>query len=228
MARETSQQAARVSSADRVVHYIGDGIRAGRFVPGQRLVEADLSNSTGLSRGPIREALKRLSGEGVVTITLHRGAYIRFLQRSEAEKLVDVLEVLLGLAARLAARRIRLNENKRHLRDAYEHLNASRLDNDAMSYESERRHFYDTVIEIGGNEQIARVLPGTQRHLLRMQLRTFWSAKENETHNNDFLNVMSSISTGIPAKAERAMKAHIRRYRIGISKLPAAAFPVPP
>ena len=49
-----------VSSTDRVVNHITEGVLAGRYVPGQRLVEADLTRTLRVSRGPVREAFRRL------------------------------------------------------------------------------------------------------------------------------------------------------------------------
>src|ERR1700722_14737920 len=120
--RKRAANAGRVSSPDRVVEAITDGIRAGRFVPGQRLLEADLTHDLSVSRGPVREALKRLAAEGIVTLTRHRGAYIRALQREEAKKILLVLEVLTGLAASLAAHEINAPGNRQRMRDALEHL----------------------------------------------------------------------------------------------------------
>ena len=66
----------RSSSPDNVANYVLEGIKSGRFVPGQRLIEADLSENLYTSRGPIREAFKRLAAEGVLTLVPHRGAYV--------------------------------------------------------------------------------------------------------------------------------------------------------
>ncbi len=225
--RKRTANASRVSSPDRVVEAITDGIRAGRFVPGQRLIEADLTHNLKVSRGPVREALKRLSAEGIVTLTLHRGAYIRALQREESKKILMVLEVLTGLAAQLAAAEIENDGNKRRMREAYEHLKQIHESGGVVSYLDERRNFYDTVIEIGGNEQVARILPTMQIHLLRMQFRSFWSAEENESRFNDYSLITSAILDGDPKRAEKQMRAHIRRVRLGIDQLPDKAFPVP-
>lgn len=225
--RKRTANAGRVSSPDRVVEAITDGIRAGRFVPGQRLIEADLTHNLKVSRGPVREALKRLSAEGIVTLTLHRGAYIRALQREESKKILMVLEVLTGLAAQLAASEIENDGNKRRMRDAYEHLKQIHESGGVVSYLDERRNFYDTVIEIGGNEQVARILPTMQIHLLRMQFRSFWSAEENESRFNDYSLITSAILDGNPKRAEKQMRAHIRKVRLGIDQLPDKAFPVP-
>lgn len=226
-ARKRTATTSRVSSPDRVVEAITDGIRAGRFVPGQRLIEADLTHNLKVSRGPVREALKRLSAEGIVTLTLHRGAYIRALQREESKKILMVLEVLTGLAAQLAASEIENDGNKRRMREAYEHLKQIHESGGVVSYLDERRNFYDTVIEIGGNEQVARILPTMQIHLLRMQFRSFWSAEENESRFNDYSLITSAIIDGDPKRAEKQMRAHIRRVRLGIDQLPDKAFPVP-
>jgi len=215
----------KVSSPDRVVEAITGGLRAGRFVPGQRLIEGDLTQTLQVSRGPVREALKRLAAEGVVTLTLHRGAYIRALQREEAKKILLVLEVLTGLAAQLAAQEIQNSGNRQKMREALEHLQKVHESGGVVSYLDERRHFYDAVIEVGGNEQIARILPTMQIHLLRAQFRSYWSPEENETQFNDYARVTAAILEGDAKKAEREMRLHIRRVREGIDRLPQAAFP---
>jgi DNA-binding GntR family transcriptional regulator len=221
-----SSDAARTSSPDRVVEIITEGIRAGRFVPGQPLIESDLTHNLQVSRGSAREALKRLAAEGIVTLTLHRSAYIRAVQKDEARKLLMVLEVLTGLAARLAATHIEDGENKKRMREAYDHLKQIHDSGGAVSYLDERRHFYDAVMDVGGNEQIARILPTMRIHLLRMQFRSYWSPEENESRFNDYQSITNAILEGEPLKAEREMRAHIRRVRRGISRLPPEAFPI--
>jgi DNA-binding GntR family transcriptional regulator len=216
-----------LSSPDRVVETITSGLRAGRFVPGQRLIESDLTQTLSVSRGPVREALKRLAAEGIVTLTRHRGAYIRALQREEAKKILLVLEVLTGLAASLAAQEINAPGNRQRMRDALEHLKKVHDSGGVVSYLDERRHFYDTVIEIGGNEQIARILPTMQIHLLRMQFRSYWTPEESESRFNDYARVTAAILEGNAKKAEREMGLHIRRVRQGVDRLPEAAFPIP-
>ena len=94
------------SSPQRVVNAVISGIQKGRFVPGQRLIEVDLTRELKISRGPVREAFKRLAGEGVLVLNRHRGAYIRAQTREEVDDTLCVMEVLGGLAAKLAAQSI--------------------------------------------------------------------------------------------------------------------------
>ena len=87
-------------------------------MPGQRLIEADLTRDYQVSRGPVREALKRLAAEGVLTLTRHRGAYVRALSRAEVRDSLMVLEVLVGLMAKLAAKHISESDNAAKMREA--------------------------------------------------------------------------------------------------------------
>ena len=85
-----------VSSSDQIFREIVQGLYDGRYATGQRLVESDLTREFGTSRGTVREALKRLAAEGIVTLNLHRGAQIRRLARVEVRDMLALLEVLIG------------------------------------------------------------------------------------------------------------------------------------
>ena len=92
-----------VSSTDRVVNHITAGVLAGRYVPGQRLVESDLTRALRVSRGPVREAFRRLDALGILSRTMHRGACVRTLSRAEAVDLMIAIEGIDILTSRLAA-----------------------------------------------------------------------------------------------------------------------------
>lgn len=91
---------------DLVKNALRDAILSGQFQPGERLVEDRLARMFGVSRNPVREALKALSSEGVVTITPRRGATVASLSVDEAEEVIELRAALEGLSARLAARRL--------------------------------------------------------------------------------------------------------------------------
>lgn len=84
---------------------IREDILNGVYRPGDRLIEGKLSEDLGVSRIPIREALRELSAEGIVTIEPRRGASVAVLSDSQARNLAEVRAALEGLNARLAAMR---------------------------------------------------------------------------------------------------------------------------
>jgi DNA-binding GntR family transcriptional regulator len=216
---------AEMTSPDRVVDSIIRSIRAGVYVPGQRLIEADLTRDYGVSRGPVREALKRLAAEGVLTLTRHRGAYVRALSREEVRDSLLVLEVLVGLMANLAARQINEHDNAGRMREAFQRLLAFRHDGGAVAFLDERRAFYDTILQIGGNRELRRVLPLMQIHLLRMQFQAYITPRDREKQFKEYETITETILSGDAVRAQKVASLHVRRTRLSLMRLPDEAFP---
>ena len=90
---------------DKVAEEIRAAILSGQFKPGERLVEDRLAEEFGVSRNPIREAIRTLASEGLIEVTARRGAVVASLSSEEAEELLEVRATLEAANARLAARR---------------------------------------------------------------------------------------------------------------------------
>ena len=89
--------------AERVYRHLLAGIREGEFHPGERIKEASVAKSLGISRTPVREAIRRLQSEGRVIIEPQRGAVVAELDRLEISELYLLRQELEGIAARFAA-----------------------------------------------------------------------------------------------------------------------------
>src|SRR5438309_739868 len=108
--RTGAKRAAKLGSrhsplAQGVAGEIRERILGGRFAPGARLAEEPLSEELGVSRMPVREALRLLSAEGIVVLEPRRGASVASHTPEQVQELVEVRATLEGLNARLAARR---------------------------------------------------------------------------------------------------------------------------
>ncbi|SDT46480.1 GntR family transcriptional regulator [Bradyrhizobium canariense] len=90
---------------DRVVAELRQAILSGRLRPGERLVEERLADELGVSRNPVREAIRALASEGLVNVTARRGATVATMTEQEARETIEVRALLEGQNARLAARR---------------------------------------------------------------------------------------------------------------------------
>ena len=101
----TSLGSRHVPLRDQVADRIRRSILAGRLRPGARLVEDSLARDFGVSRNPVREALRALAAEGLVRVTARRGAAVMAFDAGTAAEMVEVRAALEGLNARLAARR---------------------------------------------------------------------------------------------------------------------------
>jgi len=217
-----------ISSSDRVVEHITSGILAGRYVPGQRLVEADLTHTLQVSRGPVREAFRRLDALGILARTMHRGASVRTLSRVEALDLLAASDPLSVLAGRLAAERfaahpngfdaIRFERELRPFRDREE---------DSRNLLGQRQKFYDLLVEMSGNSQLASMMPNMRIQLLRLQTQSFRHQDDRRQHLDDYAAVARAILAGDAGSAGKALAAHAKRTRQTILDLPDAAFPRP-
>ncbi len=216
------------SSPDRVVSAIIQGILAGRYVPGQKLVEADLTHALDVSRGPVREALKRLDAERVITLTRHRGAYIRKFSHKEVLDLLVVTEPLSYLLARLAAEAVAQQGHDGNLAATLKRLGHFR-DTEADSHRlfERRRQFYETLIEITGNSQIGSIMPTMQLHLLRMQVQPFYTAADIRRRSAEYAAITEAVLAGDPVQAECEIIKHFQRIRGTLATMPEEAFAYP-
>lgn len=213
-----------MSSSDLVVNAIKKGLRAGRFVPGQRLIEADLTAELNVSRGPVREALKRLAAEGMVKHTPNRGAQIRRLTHREVNDLLAVLEPLTGLQARFAALRIDEGNNRERVKAALDHLLSFRKGGDTIPFLEARRFFYDTLLDTGGNEELKRIIPLMQIHIIRLQFSDYLIGRDRDRRFDEYEAFGEAVINGEASRAERLAKIHIRRTRNAMNRLSADAY----
>ncbi len=94
-----------LSLHDKVIEELRQAILSRRLKPGERLVEGRLADELGVSRNPVREAIRVLTTEGLVEVTARRGASVLAMTDEEARETIEVRALLEGQNARLAARR---------------------------------------------------------------------------------------------------------------------------
>lgn len=212
------------SQPDQVVDAIKRGILLGRYVPGQRLIEADMTRDHRVSRGPVREALKRLAAEGVVALNRHRGAYIRLLSRKECIELLWVLQAIVGMGVRLASTKAKKPEPRARLKAAYDRLGAHGPVGDRVLQSIDRNGFYDAIFDVAGNQELARIHPAVPTQILRMQVYPYLSVEDRRQQFADYKLLHDAMRTGKGVEAHRIVVSHIRRSRMQIRRLPAEAF----
>ena len=194
------------------------------MVPGQKLIEADISDALKISRGPVREGLMRLQAQGVVTLSRHRGAYIRAFSRAETGDLLVILDALTAVMAQLAAAAVATGADDTAMRHAQEQLESPAAAGEAGGLIAQRRHFYDALIAIGGNRQLAAIMPLMQIHLLRLQVQPWFSAVDLGNRAAEYAAISEAVVAGNAAAAETAMRHHMRRMAARLQRLPDAAF----
>ena len=199
-------------------------IRSGQMVPGQHLVEGDLTRRFGVSRGSLREGLKHLAADGIVTLTRFRGAFISALDRKAVHDLLDVLEPLCSLAARLAATAGGTPEQMDRLRAIARDLNRPGQGSQIALYLENRRRFYDLLIAMGSNSELGRVIPLSRTDLFRAQFDKVQTREQQRRHAGGYVKIAEAVIARDPARAERAVRKHFEGTRKTVDALPADVF----
>jgi DNA-binding GntR family transcriptional regulator len=209
-----------VAVAD-VLEWIRERIRRGRFVPGQRLVEADIMRELSASRSRVREALQRLSIEGLVTIEEFRGASVKSFSRDEVRQMYRARMALEGLAARDFAA-ADAPESKRRLAKLQAELNSLEGTTDHERFAKLNDDWHRLIIEGSGNHYVAQFVERLRIPVYRLLFSTFYKARRISDANAGHRNITEAIVSGRPQVAERLMRAHIEEAFEALSDLDEA------
>lgn len=202
-----------LSEPERVAASITKGLLRREYSIGQRLVEAELTEKLGVSRSTVREALKILESRGVVDIFPHRGAVIRGLTLTDAENLLAVLEVLTGLAARLAAEKIGHGKNRETFAAAARPLIEPEDTNVLDRILDERARFYQAMFDVADSEDLNRAMPNWRAHLFRNQFYGFLTKGDLRAMVAEYRQITEAILAGDAAKAELHTRRHLQKTR---------------
>lgn len=208
--RESAAGSKSLTVRDTVVRDVVRGLYDGRFEPGQRLQEAQLTAAYSISRGPVREALNTLAGMGIVELAPQRGAQIRILSVQEAIDTLVVAQNLIGLSARLAAGRSDAAAEREQLRAATDEILAFPADEDGAAFAIARDAFYASINTMAANAELRRVLPSVRVQLIRVQFRSILRANDLR-RRQDYRRIADAVLGGKAGEAEAAARGHLGR-----------------
>lgn len=200
---------------DQAYEAIREGILGGRYPAGDRLREEELAEEVGVSRTPVREALRRLDGEGLVEFVPNRGAHVAAWSDGDLDEIFDLRAVLEGFAARLAARRAK-PEHLARLRDLADRMDAlaGGRSRDRFDRISElNNEFHATIVEAGGNRKLGGLIAG----LVQIPLvhRTFrrYDAEDLARSMGHHRELITALEHGDVNWAGTVMRSHIYAAR---------------
>lgn len=201
-----------------VVEWVRERIRLGKFVPGQRLVEADITRDTGASRSKVREALQRLETEGLVQIEEFRGASVRRMTWEEVRQIYRTRMALEGLAAsEFAASGSAAAKQK--LAAIQEELNQQEHKGDHERFARLNSAWHAQIIDGAGNDYVRRFLARLTVPIYQILFSTFYNAQRIDAANADHRRITAAIVEGRVEDAEKAMREHIEEGLAALSEI---------
>lgn len=198
-----------ISLREKIYNTIRDDITYGKSSPGERLVESRLVEQFKTSRSPIREALRQLQSEGLITLEQNKGITVAKLSVKEVEEIYNLRWLLESYGARLSAE-LATKEDIKYLRNLHKNLKNASKTNELMTWLHINTLFHNFFQEHSGNENLNQTLGNLKRRVYRYQYISIRIPGHLDDYNNHHEEILNGCETNDGARAEKYMKLHIR------------------
>lgn len=196
--------------AQKAADKIREMIRKGALKKGDRLLEEPMCQAMGVSRTPLREALRILSSEGLIELIPNKGAYIAQPSIEDIEKMFFVMSILEGTCARLCAEKMD-EKGLRRLDDLYQKLEEHCHAEDREKYMAVNHSFHSLVQERAGNKVLSEVINGLRQKILLYRYRQIYQPGRLQESMQEHRDLQKALRERNPEAAEKFMQEHLTR-----------------
>ena len=194
-----------------------DAILKGELEPGERLMEIQLAERLGVSRTPIREAIRKLELEGLVLMIPRKGAEVAKISEKSLRDVLEVRRSLEELAAELACQRMDA-EALKDLEDAQKAFIQAVESGETMTMAEADEHFHDVIYMGTGNTRLVQILNNLREQMYRYRLEYIKDAEKRQILLVEHESILRAIRSRHVAEAKEAVRAHIDNQEITVSK----------
>jgi DNA-binding GntR family transcriptional regulator len=216
--RATPGAGGKGSMKDSIVSQLRQEIASGTIAFGEKLSEARLAQRFGVSRMPVREALKELEAAGFVAIEHRRGTFVRRLSRREILDLYEVREAVECMAARLCAGRA-TNEVVALIDEVMLAMGGAVRNGDADGYIATDERLHELIMQGAGNAPLADYYRLLVQQLHRGLLSSIVTRREGRMERSlaEHEAIVGAIRARDAQAAEAAMRAHVQQGRLELA-----------
>lgn len=197
---------------DTVVDHLRGFIVEGLLAPGMKLNERELCERLGISRTPLREALKVLAAEGLVDISPNRGATVSQMSEAEIREMFELMSGLEAFSGELACERITPAELAEIKALHYEML-ACRAQNDLPGYYVRNRAIHDRINEAARNTALRQVYVTTNRRLQALRFRSNFQSAKWDSAIHDHEEMIRALEARDGKKMAAILRGHLLAKR---------------
>lgn len=186
-----------------------EGLRLGKYKPGDRIRAEDVAKAFEVSRTPVREALSRLQERGLLEVT-SSGLSVAHMDRGSVLELYAIRELLEGAAARFAAQHASPSDlfSMRHFAETF-----AACDDDPNRAGQLNRAFHDAIYEAAHNKYMVGLLAGMHDNLMLLPSTTFVVEGRHALSTAEHMAILEAIEKRDPDAADHHAREHIRKAR---------------
>ena len=203
---------------DIVFEKLREQIITGQLKPGDRLMEIKLANEMGVSRTPVREAIRKLQAEDLVIMNARRGAVVAPINEKDMKEILEIRKALESLACQLVA--VKAGEDDvKTLRSINREMRKAIDDNDIERITDRDVLFHETITEIAANTHLTGMLNQIKEHLYRYRLAFIKELKNKYVLTEEHDKIIDAIESKNAKAAGREIEKHIEvqeKYIINI------------
>ncbi len=201
---------------DVVFNTLRQAILRGELKPGERLMEIQLANKLGVSRTPIREAIRKLELEGLVLMIPRRGAEVAEITEKSLRDVLEVRDALEKLAVDLACDRIS-KEDIQRLRDAAEEFHQVLKQGDVTEYAEADVKFHDIIYLATENQKLIQLLYNLREQMYRYRVEYLKRKEVHETLLAEHEHIIDCLEKRDKEAAKIAISTHIKNQAKTVS-----------
>lgn len=202
----------KISMSEKVYMKLKDDILENKLKPGEKLVEEDLANEFKVSRTPVREALKQLDQDGLVTYYPRRGSVVSELSLKDAKELYDVREVLEGLAIK----QICLNIDSKGiciLENIIAQMDKAIEYNNYEEMKLLHKQWTEATLILTKNDLLKDYLVSVSKNLERLRKISLYEPSHSIDAYNETKDIFQAILNNDYENSEKLARLHVRNAR---------------
>lgn len=203
------QEATGLSKAQRAYHWIKERISTQEFAPGYRLVLSTIATDLDMSVVPVREAIRQLEAEGLVTFTRNVGAHVSMVDASRYRASMETLGVLEGAATAMAAPHV-TDEDLEQAKELNARMEASLSAFDPHEFTETNHRFHRVLFDRCPNERLNELVDAEWERLGHLRDSTFTFVPDRARESvQEHAQILELIESGAPSEQiEQAAREH--------------------
>lgn len=203
---------------DVVFNTLRQAILRGEMEPGERLMEIQLAEKLGVSRTPIREAIRKLELEGLVIMIPRKGAEVAHITEKDMRDVLEVRCALEELAATLASKNV-TPERIKELKAANKVFEAAIVSKDVVNIVDADVSFHDIIYAMTNNQRLVQIINNLREQMYRYRLEYVKDARTHSILISEHNDIIKRLDEKNVENVKEVVRQHIHNQEKGITRL---------